>query len=147
MRIVLEVEARGCAAAQTGRRLKQCRKALKRARKLKASELHDLRIGLKKLRYTLEFFETVEERRASKVLLKRVSRLQDLLGEMNDVLVARPQLRAMIADSKASEEASAVSLAGGMLLGWHGRRYVTRRKRVRARLRSLARLKQIATSS
>jgi len=40
-----------------------------------------------------------------------------------------------------------VSLAGGMLLGWHGRRYVTRRKRVRARLRSLARLKRIATSS
>jgi len=143
----LEVDVRGFAAAQTGRRLKQCRKALKRARKLKAGELHDLRIGLKKLRYTLEFFESVEERRTSKVLLKRVSRLQDLLGEMNDVLVARPQLRAMINDSKSGEDASTVSLAGGMLLGWHGRRYVTRRRRVRARLRSLAKLKRIASSS
>lgn len=143
----LEADARRFGATQSQRRLKQCQKALKRARKLKGAELHDLRIALKKLRYTLEFFESIEDRRTTKVLLKRVSRLQDLLGEMNDVLVARPQLRAMIADSQSSDQASAVSLAGGMLLGWHGRRYVAKRKRVRARLKSLARLRRIARPS
>lgn len=139
----LEADVRSFAAVQVRRRLRQCRKTLRRARKLKAAELHELRIVLKKLRYTLEFFASADERRGRKRLLKRVSRLQDVLGEMNDVLVARQQLRSIIADSREGAEASSVSLAGGMLLGWHGRRYVTKRRRVRARLRSLAGLKAV----
>jgi inorganic triphosphatase YgiF len=139
----LEGDVRRFAARQVSRRLVQCRKSLRRARKLRAAELHELRIGLKKLRYTLEFFAGVDDDHGSKALLKRVSRLQDVLGEMNDVLVAREQLRTMIADSRAGDAASSVSLAGGMLLGWHGRRYVSKRRRVRARLKSLAGSKRI----
>jgi hypothetical protein len=66
---------------------------------------------------------------------------------MNDVLVAREQLRMMIADSRAGDAASAVSLAGGMLLGWHGRRYVSKRRRVRVLLEALARSKGIRKAS
>jgi CHAD domain-containing protein len=139
----LEGDVRRFAARQVDRRLVQCRKSLRRARKLKAVELHDLRIGLKKLRYTLEFFASSYDDRGSRSLLKRVSRLQDVLGEMNDVLVAREQLRTMIAESRAGDATSPVALACGMLLGWHGRRYVSKRRRVRVRLEALARSKRI----
>jgi inorganic triphosphatase YgiF len=132
----MEADVRSFGMKQLDRRTRQCRKALRRAAKLKPPELHDLRIKLKKLRYTLEFFESVDDRRRRRAMLKRVSRLQDLLGGMNDILVARPQLRSLIAGSRVGEDdGSAVSLAGGMLLGWHGRRYVAKRRRARRQIR------------
>jgi CHAD domain-containing protein len=101
--------------------------------------MHDLRIRLKKFRYTLEFFETVDDGKAKRRLIKTVSGLQEILGEMNDILVARQQLRAMISQSRAGEDTHSLALAGGMLLGWHGRRYVVKRRRARRRIKELAR--------
>jgi len=143
----MEADIRSFGMKKIDRRMGQCRKALRRAAKLKPPELHDLRIKLKKLRYTLEFFESVDERRRKGALLKRVSRIQDLLGEMNDILVARPQLRSIIAGSRGADDVSAMSLAGGMLLGWHGRRYVAKRRRSRRRIRDFADCKALRKSS
>jgi CHAD domain-containing protein len=110
---------------------------------MKADDLHALRISLKKLRYTLEFFDSLEARGSARLILRKISRLQDVLGDMNDVLVAKPQLRTILAESRADDDATAVSLAGGMVLGWHGRRYATKRRRVRRRLKSLAGMKML----
>jgi inorganic triphosphatase YgiF len=139
----MEADAQGFARAQVRRRLLQSRKALRRAGKMRADDLHALRISLKKLRYTLEFFDSLEARGSARLILRKISRLQDVLGDMNDVLVAKPQLRTILAESRADDDATAVSLAGGMVLGWHGRRYATKRRRVRRRLKSLAGMKML----
>lgn len=137
----MQADVRRFSSKQLVRRMTQCRKAVRRADKLKPEELHDLRIRLKKLRYTLEFFESVEDRKERRRLIKTVIGLQDVLGEMNDILVARQQLRTMISQSRAGEDAHSFALAGGMLLGWHGRRYVAKRRCARRCISELARSK------
>lgn len=135
----MEADVRRFRSQHLARRTRQCRKAVRRAGRLEAETLHDLRIRLKKFRYTLEFFETVDDGKAKRRLIKIVSGLQEILGEMNDILVAREQLRAMISQSRAGEDTHCLALAGGMLLGWHGRRYVVKRRRARRRIKELAR--------
>jgi phosphohistidine phosphatase len=49
--------------------------------------LHDLRKQLKKLRYACEFVRGAFPERRVRRYLKRLSRLQDVLGELNDVAV------------------------------------------------------------
>src|SRR5437870_12536186 len=46
-------------------------------------ELHDLRIAVKRLRYTLEIFEEVLPE-ASKSIVKELTQIQDELGELHD---------------------------------------------------------------
>ncbi len=135
----MEADVRRFSFKQLARRTRLCRKAVRGAGKLKPEALHDLRIRLKKLRYTLEFFESVEDGKARRRLIKIVSGLQEILGEMNDILVARQQLRTLISQSRVGEDTHSVALAGGMLLGWHGRRYVAKRRRARRRIKQLAR--------
>lgn len=50
--------------------------------------LHRLRIELKKFRYAAYFFQGLFPRRAERAALGRLSRLQDILGALNDAAVA-----------------------------------------------------------
>ena len=60
---------------------------------LSKSDRHDVRIALKRLRYALDFFGSIFRRRASRrSSSKRLARLQDDLGRMNDVAVAETML-------------------------------------------------------
>ena len=59
---------------------------------LSKAERHDLRIALKRLRYALDFFGGVFKGDARKEFNKRLRRLQDDLGGMNDVAVAETML-------------------------------------------------------
>jgi triphosphatase len=95
------------------------RKARKRAKNyalLTPPERHKLRIALKKLRYTVDFLESLFAARRVRRFVDAVKPLQDDLGHANDVRTAP----ALIADLR-NGDAAALEGAGGIVLGWHDR--------------------------
>ena len=50
---------------------------------------HQLRVRIKRLRYACEFFASLYPRRRTKMFIRRLQQLQDTLGELNDIAVAR----------------------------------------------------------
>ncbi|MEI7783973.1 MAG: CYTH and CHAD domain-containing protein [Betaproteobacteria bacterium] len=62
---------------------------------LQMDERHELRKRVKRLRYALQFVDALLPRKKIKPYLKRLARLQDLLGQMNDLVVARHRFEAL----------------------------------------------------
>jgi triphosphatase len=62
-----------------------------------AAELHALRIRLKKLRYASEFVGGLFPGRRTRRFIRRVARLQDVLGNLHDGTVAEELLAALLA--------------------------------------------------
>lgn len=96
---------------------------------LSKTERHDLRIALKRLRYALDFFERVFKSDARKDFMKRLRRLQDDLGAMNDVAVAETMLARFAGVAQGDTDTATPGLPPGQLafsaggvLGWHRRR-------------------------
>lgn len=58
------------------------------AHTLSAEERHEVRIDLKKLRYTLDFFESLYGQKQLQPFLKGLTETQELLGHMNDLATA-----------------------------------------------------------
>jgi broad specificity phosphatase PhoE len=87
------------AAEQLTRRWRKLRKKRKTLAQLNARGRHKLRIQTKKLRYAAEFFATLfASKRAAKQLkrlLPVLERLQDGLGELNDIAVDEERLAAV----------------------------------------------------
>lgn len=79
---------------------------------LSAEERHALRIRIKELRYALDFFASLYPASAVKMTLSALSDLQDCLGVMNDIAVARRLL----------DEAGLkpLSIARQVIEGWYG---------------------------
>jgi len=79
--------------------------------------LHHLRIRCKKLRYTLEFFAPLYPRREIKRLTKSLKRLQDHLGDHNDVVNQLADLD-MLLQGKGRHRLSpqAAAAAGALLI-------------------------------
>ncbi|MDQ2083511.1 CHAD domain-containing protein [Xanthobacteraceae bacterium Astr-EGSB] len=89
---------------------------------LSAAERHEARIALKRLRYALDFFVNLFDGRSKKKFIRKVTRLQDDLGRMNDLSVARGTLGRLVESCGSTDgAASAKSLAfvAGGILGWH----------------------------
>lgn len=66
---------------------RQWRRVGKRARKLAGLDIeqrHELRKALKKLRYAVEFFSSLHETKRVKPLVRRLKKLQDVFGALND---------------------------------------------------------------
>lgn len=80
--------------------------------KLPAEERHILRIRIKELRYALDFFSSLYPALAVKAYLGAMSHLQDCLGIINDIMVARRLL-----DEAKLTTASA---ARQVIEGWYG---------------------------
>jgi triphosphatase len=87
------------AAEQLTRRWRKLRKKRKAFAQLDARGRHRLRIQAKKLRYAVEFFATLfTDKRATKRLerlLPVLERLQDSLGDLNDIAVDEARLATM----------------------------------------------------
>jgi inorganic triphosphatase YgiF len=87
-------------------------KATKRGRAVgpdaEAAELHPLRKSLKKLHYSVEFLQSLYRPKATKRFLRRLKKLQDALGEINDAAMATRLAEALAAD-KHLELASSVA--------------------------------------
>jgi hypothetical protein len=60
---------------------------------LDAKGLHDLRISIKRLRYSLEFFAACYDPAETAEILEHLSVLQDHLGELHDADVFIPELQ------------------------------------------------------
>jgi len=81
-------------------------KLLKRARKIDwrdAPQRHAVRIGVKRLRYSCDFFAACFPHQAVSPLLRALSGLQDTLGELNDAAVARGLLEALAPKDAAAQ--------------------------------------------
>jgi adenylate cyclase len=79
--------------------------------------LHELRIGIKRLRYAIEFFDPMIPGKAGTRVIKRLADLQEELGHLNDLASAGTLLMACAATDAHLREA--VTLIGG----WHGPRH------------------------
>jgi triphosphatase len=121
----------GLAAFAAGALARLHRKLLKRGRDfetLSKSERHRVRIALKRLRYALDFFAELFDSEKQRKFFKRLARLQDDLGGMNDVAVAETVLMRLIGVQADSAEPAAAQadgklvFAAGRIIGWHRRR-------------------------
>jgi adenylate cyclase len=103
---------------------RRARERFDAASSLEPAQLHRLRIGLKELRYAVEFFSPLLGRKAVHAYLERLTRAQTALGYLQDLEVARGRLEIW------AHEAPALSLAVGFVLGWHGPRFSSLRAQV-----------------
>lgn len=110
------------------------RRVLKRGahfRQLSIGAQHDLRIGLKKLRYAAEFFLPLYAADAhAKRYLRKLGRLQTSLGRARDIASAR-----ILLDAIRQDDQPALHLAIGAVAGWHARDRMTVAKTLRKRWR------------
>ena len=122
------------------RRWRQSRKRSKRFDELTPPQRHKLRIAVKKLRYTIEFLQSLFDNSKVKTFMKLLSPLQDDLGQINDVRTAH-ELVAEVA-KHANENCDAIARAGGIVLGWHDRALFDQEPRLRKHVRRLRRVKR-----
>ncbi len=98
-------------------------------RKMSAKERHALRIDVKKMRYAADAFAPLYGRKKAGRFLEGLAGLQDGLGAMNDVVVAKGLLADLIdartarneGDAGADGEKERLSYAAGCVLGWRRR--------------------------
>ena len=79
--------------------------------------LHELRIGIKRLRYAIEFFGPMIPGKSGTAVIKRLAGLQEELGQLNDLASAGTLL--MVCAGRDPHLREAVTLIGG----WHGPRH------------------------
>jgi CHAD domain-containing protein len=76
---------------------------------------HQVRIALKKLRYTIEFLGGLFDADAVSAVLKPVKRLQEDLGRLNDIRTTQNLIK------EVTDDTGEISQYAGMVLGWHTR--------------------------
>ncbi len=96
------------------KRWRAVRKRARRIADLNIEARHDLRKELKKLRYALEFFTPVLPTKRAVVFVKRLKRLQQVFGDLNDLAMAEELFASPEAPGAADP---AVQRAVGYLLG------------------------------
>ncbi len=110
------------AARILDRQMKRVKKRGRTARSREEGDLHRLRIALKKLRYTAEFFAPLYPKGAVKRYLRAVKALQEHMGELNDIA----NVRGVIGDllqlqprNVRKEDEASLRFAAGAMVGWH----------------------------
>ena len=94
-------------------------KATKRGRAVRPdalpTELHPLRKSLKKLRYSVEFLESIFPPKKAKQFLRHLKKLQEALGEINDAAMATRLAEGLAADRhlELAPSVAAISLSRG----------------------------------
>ena len=113
-RAMLDSPVRGYAQSELEARYERVRKRGRRIGELSAPELHELRIAVKKLRYSIDFFAGLFAADAVRTLRSRLSRLQDILGTINDAST----MQSLLAQGYGGGRAAAATEGRGILLGW-----------------------------
>ena len=102
------------------RRIAKVRKRAKEISKLNVHDRHKLRIGMKKLRYSIYFFESLFDGHASKKALsshkKCLGSLQDSLGALNDIAVHQRMVTRLRNDIE-NRKSEPVAFAAGAVVG------------------------------
>jgi CHAD domain-containing protein len=102
---------------------RQCRRVKKRGKQAgsgREGDLHRLRIGLKKLRYTCEFFAPLYSKKKVSRYLKKLRGLQNHLGDLNDVANVRSVVHGLLKEKTRRDDVGALSYAAGAMVGWYG---------------------------
>lgn len=98
-------------------------RARRRGRGLKTMHhdgAHRLRISLKKLRYSADFFASLYRERPVQRYLGEIKKLQDVLGALNDAAQVRGTLgRLMMGEAESAQVQADLSFAAGLINGWH----------------------------
>jgi CHAD domain-containing protein len=84
---------------------------------MNADERHKLRIQVKKVRYASEFFASLFPRKKADRYLEALRSLQDELGRMHDLEVARDLISTLLTGDH--ERDLKIARAGGLVMGWH----------------------------
>lgn len=123
-------------------RFKRLRRAMKAARDGDLPALHNVRLEAKKMRYTAEFFSGLYKRRRVKPALRRLSRVQDALGSLNDArtgdrLLEELRVRAALEGALGKPM---TERAAGIVTGWQAAAIEQSIAAYRARRKALRRL-------
>ncbi len=95
------------------KRLRRLGRAARHLGRLSPAERHAVRIQVKKMRYSCEFFAPLFPGKGSARMCESLAALQDSLGRLNDVAVARDILTGLAAGHPDK------AFAAGLLAGWH----------------------------
>jgi inorganic triphosphatase YgiF len=88
--------------------------------KMTPEERHKIRLRLKKLRYGSEFFESLYPRKTLRRYVKRVRRLQDELGWLNDLTLIEKQVTDLAGRTRGNDAGGdRLGLDAEFLLGWY----------------------------
>ena len=102
------------------RRIAKAKKRAKDIGRLNVHDRHRLRIAMKKLRYSIYFFEGLFDNRAAAKVLARyktcLASLQDSLGALNDIAVHQRMMTRLRADI-AERKSQPVAFAAGAVVG------------------------------
>jgi triphosphatase len=98
-------------------RYKKAKKATGGFEALTLTQRHQVRIEIKKLRYTVELLESLFAEDKVARFARRLKPLQDDLGHANDIRVAND----LLAGLRVSDNAAVIDRAAGVVLGWHHR--------------------------
>jgi len=112
------------ASAVLGERYGRVRKRGRKLARLSPAELHRLRIAIKKFRYATDFFAGLYEGKRARETLKRLSRLQNILGAINDAATVGTLVHEVLRGANSRNAAE----ARGILLGWSRGRAATLRR-------------------
>jgi CHAD domain-containing protein len=126
------------AAARLRRLRRKVQSLAAAARPDDPAALHALRIGVKRLRYALEFFTPLAHTKARRRLADRLAAVQTTLGQLNDLASAGRLLMDCAGEDLRLREA--VTLIGG----WHGPRHARLVAQLPALLAGLIRLPRLA---
>lgn len=116
--------------------------AMKRSKHFVGSsqgQRHRFRIALKKLRYTIEFLESLFDAPSVKLLTKRLKRLQEDLGHLNDVRTAQELIRELA--RPADHNGDSIGQVAGVIIGWHLRDLIDREVKLRKDVRRFRKVK------
>jgi triphosphatase len=111
------------AAKLAGRLLTKRHKAVVKLgrdfKKLSPPERHQLRIALKKLRYTAEFFRSLYQKKRERAYFHALAQLQNSLGHMNDIVVADHLLERLSAARPDQGTSDHLSIGASIVTGWY----------------------------
>lgn len=109
--------------------------------------VHELRIQFKKLRYLLEFFRSLFDGRELDFLIKRSRKMQNVLGDFNDVCVQQQTITNFLTriDLKRPESVQLCAALGALVAELERKRHAIR-KRFNNAFRTLDDAKALATA-
>jgi len=124
----------GIAREVLDRRRKVAQRRSRGFAKQSAPERHRLRIALKKLRYAAELLAALYDPGEVEGFVRRLKRLQDDLGDANDLRVGRDIVAELV---RSRRRPGAIAAAGDAVLEWHEHRLANHAPRVRLHLDGL----------
>src|SRR5690606_7149411 len=107
------------AAHMLDRQAKRVKKRGRAALSQNEGDLHRLRIALKKLRYTAEFFAPLHPKVQVRQHLRQIKDLQDHLGQLNDATTVRSLTKGLVRRGGEYGQEAAVRTAAAALVNWY----------------------------